>query len=119
MPDILIREGNRNRLVMDTKWKLLDDRLNDPRQKYNLSERDFYQMLAYGLNYLDGGGGDMALVYPRTDEFDRPLPPFLFSGAVGLRLWALPFCLRSRSLLVPADGPFTGIFRQEKEPAPG
>ena len=118
VPDILIREGNRNRLVMDTKWKLLDERLDDPRQKYRLSERDFYQMLAYGLNYLDGGGGDMALVYPKTDVFDRPLPPFEFSGAEGLRLWALPFCLRSRSLQVPADDPFPCIFRQEKEREP-
>ena len=118
VPDILVREGNCNRLVMDTKWKLLDARQADPRQKYGLSERDFYQMLAYGLNYLDGGRGDMALVYPKTDAFDRPLPPFLFSGAEGLRLWALPFCLRSRSLLVPADDPFPGIFREEKQPAP-
>ncbi len=117
VPDILIREGNSNRLVLDTKWKLLDARQADPRQKYGLSERDFYQMLAYGLNYLDGGGGDVALVYPRTDEFDRPLPPFLFSGAEGLRLWVLPFCLRSRSLLVPAHGPVPGIFREEKQPA--
>ena len=117
VPDILVREGNRNRLVMDTKWKLLDGRLDDPRQKYGLSERDFYQMLAYGLNYLDGGKGDMALVYPKTDVFDRPLPPFVFSGPVGLRLWALPFCLRSRSLRVPADGPFSGIFHEEKVPA--
>ena len=116
VPDILIRDGNHNRLVMDTKWKLLDARQADPRQKYGLSERDFYQMLAYGLNYLDGG--DMALIYPKTDAFDRPLPPFVFSGAEGLRLWALPFCLRSRSLQVPADDPFPGIFREEKQPAP-
>ena len=117
MPDILIREGNRTRLMLDTKWKLLDTRLDDPGRKYGLSEPDFYQMLAYGLCYLDGGKGDMALVYPKTDAFDRPLPPFVFSGAEGLRLWALPFCLRSRSLQVPADEPFPGIFRQEKEPA--
>jgi len=118
VPDILIREGNRTLLVLDTKWKLLDAGLDDPRQKYGLSERDFYQMLAYGLNYLDGGRGDMALVYPRTDDFDRPLPPFLFSGVEGLRLWALPFCLRSKSLFVPADDPFPGIFREERTPAP-
>ena len=56
----------------------------------------------------------MALVYPRTDDFDRPLPPFLFSGAEGLRLWALPFCLRSRSLLVPADDPFPASFAKRE-----
>ncbi len=121
VPDILVREGNRNRLVMDTKWKLLDARLDDPRQKYRLSQPDFYQMLAYGLNYLDGGGGAMALVYPKTDMFDRPLPPFLFSGAEELRLWALPFCLQSRSLLVPENGTFPDfpddIFREETQPA--
>ena len=117
VPDILICKGNRIRLVLDMKWKLLDARLDDPGRKYGLSERDFYQMLAYGLNYLDGGKGDMALVYPKTDAFDRPLQPFLFSGAEGLRLWALPFCLRSRSLEFPPDEPFPGIFRREKEPA--
>ena len=116
VPDILIREGNCNRLVLDTKWKLLDARLADPKQKYGLSERDFYQMLAYGLNYFDESGGDMALVYPKTDAFDRPLPPFQFSGTEGLRLWALPFCLRSRWLLVQADDPFPCIFREENEP---
>ena len=117
VPDILIREGDRTRLVLDTKWKLLNARLDDPGRKYGLSERDFYQMLAYGLNYLEGDKGDMALVYPKTDAFDRPLPPFVFSGTQGLRLWALPFCLRSRSLQFPPDEPFPCIFRQEKEPA--
>ena len=115
-PDILICGSEGNRLVLDAKWKLLDARLADPKQKYRLSQGDFYQMLAYGLNYLEGTG-DMALVYPKTDEFERPLPPFLFPGSEGLRLWVLPFCLRTRSLQFPEDVRFLDVFRQGKESA--
>ena len=116
IPDILICDTDSNRLVLDTKWKLLDARVPDPKQKYRLSQGDFYQMLAYGLNYLEGRG-DMALIYPKTDLFERPLPPFLFPETEGLRLWVLPFCLASGSLQVPPDAPFSGIFRKEKESA--
>ena len=99
--------------MLDTKWKLLDARLADPKQKYRLTQGDFYQMLAYGLNYL-GGNGDMALVYPKTDMFDEPLPPFLFPTTEGLRLWVLPFCLRARSLQAPEGQGFPNIFRQAR-----
>lgn len=116
IPDIVICDSEGNRLVLDTKWKLLDARLADPKQKYRLSQGDFYQMLAYGLNYL-GGEGHMALVYPKTDMFDGPLPPFLFPGTEGLRLWVLPFCLGTRSLQAPEGDGFPDIFRQVKDSA--
>ena len=114
-PDLLVREGDENRMVIDTKWKLLDRRQSGGSDKYGLSQGDFYQLQAYGLNYLDHGT-HLALVYPRTDEFDRPLPVFRFRNPDGLRLWVLPFCLQSRKLLLPEDAGLAEIFCAAGEP---
>ncbi|MBQ9579387.1 MAG: 2-keto-D-gluconate dehydrogenase, partial [Ottowia sp.] len=100
-PDLLVREGGTNRLVLDTKWKLLNQA--NTSDKYGLSQADFYQLHAYGHNYLDddGNGGDVVLIYPKTDTFDRALPEFKFPKSPGLRLWVLPFCLGKRELILP------------------
>lgn len=99
-PDLLVREGGTNRLVLDTKWKLLNQA--NTSDKYGLSQADFYQLHAYGHNYL-GGQGDVVLIYPETDTFKQALPVFKFQSS-GLRLWVLPFCLQSKRLLLPEDG---------------
>lgn len=118
-PDLLIREGGRDALVLDTKWKLLDGLKSNGTDKYGLSQGDFYQLQAYGYSYLDGHG-DVVLVYPMTTSFDRPLPVFEFPKPGGLRLWALPFCLKSRRLSVPDDAPFAANFLGESlEGTPG
>lgn len=111
-PDLLIRESSRDALVLDTKWKLLDGFKSNGTDKYGLSQGDFYQLQAYGHSYLDGHG-DVVLVYPKTASFDRPLPVFEFPKPGGLRLWALPFCLKSRRLSVPDDAPFAANFLGE------
>ncbi len=108
-PDLLIREVARNALVLDTKWKLLDGLKSNGTDKYGLSQADFYQLQAYGHSYLDGQG-DVVLVYPKTASFAKPLPMFEFPKPGGLRLWALPFCLKSRRLSVPEDAPFAASF---------
>ena len=108
-PDLLIRDGDRDALVLDTKWKLLDGLKSNGSDKYGLSQGDFYQLQAYGHSYLDGHG-DVVLVYPKTTTFDRPLSVFEFPKPGGLRLWALPFCLKSRRLSVPDDAPFAANF---------
>lgn len=102
-PDLLVREAGKNQLVLDTKWKLLDDRKATGADKYGLDQGDFYQLHAYGQSYLDGHG-DVVLIYPRTDAFDQPLPVFDFPESKGLRLWVLPFCLRERVLVLPTCG---------------
>jgi 5-methylcytosine-specific restriction enzyme subunit McrC len=102
MPDLLIRDGSRNASVLDTKWKLLDSLKSSASDKYGLSQGDFYQLHAYGRSYLDGVG-DVVLIYPKTGAFQVPLPVFHFPKADGLRLWVLPFCLKSRKLLVPEE----------------
>jgi 5-methylcytosine-specific restriction enzyme subunit McrC len=101
-PDLLIQESSGDVLVLDTKWKLLDGVKTNGTDKYGLSQSDFYQLHAYGQSYLDGQG-DVALIYPKTSSFDRPLPVFDFPKSAGLRLWVLPFCLAEWRLIVP-DG---------------
>lgn len=108
-PDLLVRDSDQDLLVLDTKWKLLDGLKANGTDKYGLSQSDFYQLHAYGQSYLDGEG-DVVLVYPKTDSFDRPLPVFTFPNSSGLRLWVLPFCLKQRELLIPPDAVFANSF---------
>ena len=74
-----------------------------------LSQGDFYQLHAYGQNYLDGDGA-VVLIYPRTDAFNKALPVFEFPKAPGLRLWVLPFCLKKKRLLLPQCGSLDAFF---------
>lgn len=101
-PDILVRNGDQDVLVLDTKWKLLDGLKQNGTDKYGLSQTDFYQLQSYGQSYLDGDG-DIALVYPKTDSFAQPLPVFDFQNGSKLRLWVLPFCIKTKTLLIPSD----------------
>lgn len=108
-PDLLIRDSDRDLLVLDTKWKLLDGLKANGTDKYGLSQSDFYQLQAYGLSYLDGTG-DVVLIYPRTDAFDDPLPVFDFLKSSGMRLWVLPFCLKERRLKLPTSPHLQSVF---------
>jgi len=108
-PDLLVKQKQGTRLVLDTKWKLLDAAKRNDRDKYQLSEADFYQLYAYGHHYLDSTG-DIVLIYPRTDAFTEPLPPFDFPKATGMRLWVLPFCLKKSELMLPDVPALNKIF---------
>jgi 5-methylcytosine-specific restriction enzyme subunit McrC len=108
-PDLLVQASATNRLVLDTKWKLLDSEKSTGTGKYGLDQGDFYQLHAYGQSYLDGLG-DVVLIYPRTDAFDRAQPVFEFPKSKGLRLWVLPFCLRERVLVLPTCGSLDILF---------
>ena len=110
-PDLLVRDGARECLVLDTKWKLINSRKFNGTDKYGLAQADFYQLQAYGQSYLKAKG-DVVLVYPLTDVFDLPLPVFLFPHAPELRLWVLPFCLKTRMLLAPVEEPFATILKE-------
>lgn len=94
-PDLLVSFAGQ-RTVLDTKWKRLDISLGNARDKYGLSQSDFYQLYAYGQRYLSGAG-ELFLIYPRTDVFQRPLEPFHFDSR--LRLWVVPFDLDSETLV--------------------
>ncbi|MEQ3645337.1 McrC family protein [Alteromonas sp.] len=88
-PDIAIYDGRELKLVLDTKWKLIDASKANGTDKFLLSQQDFYQMHAYGHKYLQGEG-DLVLIYPLNDKFTAPLSSaFEFSSS--LRLWVVPF----------------------------
>ena len=92
-PDLAITENKKLIIILDTKWKLL----NTDSKKYDLSQNDLYQLFAYGHKYLEGKG-DLVLIYPKTQSFEIPLPPFYYSEA--LTLWVIPFCLENNKLIL-------------------
>jgi len=108
-PDLLVQTSKVNRLVLDTKWKLIDGRLSTGSEKYGLMQGDFYQLYAYGQNYLEGNG-DVILIYPKTNAFHKALPEFTFPKSSGLRLWVLPFCLKQKRLLLPECGSLDAFY---------
>jgi 5-methylcytosine-specific restriction enzyme subunit McrC len=117
-PDLLIQEATVNRMVLDTKWKHIDGMKSNGIDKYKLSQADFYQIHAYGHNYLSGQG-DVVLIYPKTDDFDGALDKFEFPRSEGLRLWVLPFCLEKCVLILPACGGLDQLFKRVGDPADG
>jgi len=96
-PDMLMTQGERQ-WVLDAKWKRVN--CADIENRFGLSQSDFYQLFAYGHKYL-GGRGDLLLIYPATEDFSRALGPFVFSDA--MRLWAVPFDLETKKLLLASD----------------
>jgi 5-methylcytosine-specific restriction enzyme subunit McrC len=108
-PDLLVQASKVNRVVLDTKWKLINAQQATSSDKYGLDQGDFYQLHAYGQNYLDSLG-DVVLIYPKTDTFNNALPVFEFPKSSGLRLWVLPFCLRDKRLLLPECGSLDAYF---------
>jgi len=94
-PDLLIqsRQPVQTKMVMDTKWKLVNSNLQK-QSLYGLAQSDFYQMLAYGLKYL-GGAGEMYLIYPAHDDFNQPIQQhFAFSET--LKLWVVPYRITAK-----------------------
>jgi 5-methylcytosine-specific restriction enzyme subunit McrC len=87
-PDLVVKQGKSNQIVLDTKWKLLDTTLSNS----NISQSDIYQLFAYAKKYLgaDTDGQDVVLIYPSQDNFSEPLSsPFELGD--GHRLWVVPF----------------------------
>lgn len=66
-PDILVRRKGEVVLVIDTKWKRLKPRSEDP--KRGISQADVYQMMAYGRLY---GCRRLMLLYPHDAGLDHP-----------------------------------------------
>lgn len=99
-PDLMVQKSTQNIAVLDTKWKLLNQALDNGSDKYGLSQADFYQMFAYGHNYLNGTG-NMFLIYPRQDNFEEAIQvPFDFTDLAGaptsLKLWVVPFEIKEK-----------------------
>jgi 5-methylcytosine-specific restriction enzyme subunit McrC len=65
-PDLIVREGERIVMVIDTKWKRIAPRIDD--QKQGVSQTDVYQLMAYSQLYQCP---NVMLLYPHH----RELPP--------------------------------------------
>jgi 5-methylcytosine-specific restriction enzyme subunit McrC len=90
-PDIFIdrSQSNAKNIVMDTKWKLINQ--NDRGGRYGLKDSDIQQMFAYSHYYLKHES-EVILVYPyRKDKFDQPLDDFGFRDTNGAKLRVVPF----------------------------
>ncbi|HDG7213446.1 McrC family protein [Acinetobacter nosocomialis] len=65
-PDIQIQhKKTRKKIILDTKWKLLDQ--NDQTRRFGLKDSDIQQMFAYSYYYLDHAS-EVILVYPRQER---------------------------------------------------
>ena len=85
-PDLSLTRGNRNAFILDAKWKRIDGRDDDP--KHGIDQSDMYQLYAYAKAY---DCDVVALVYPRTRSFTRPLRYRFFDD---VRMMCLPFDVR-------------------------
>ena len=83
-PDISLISHNTVNFILDAKWKRVDARSED--RKHNIDQHDMYQLFAYGKNYECKA---VALVFPKTDQFDKPFE-YKFTNE-GLILKCLPF----------------------------
>jgi 5-methylcytosine-specific restriction enzyme subunit McrC len=63
-PDIIFKEGDTVKLILDTKYKIL----NKKDKKFGISPSDMYQMAAYASTY---DCNNVILLYPRTADVDE------------------------------------------------
>ena len=87
-PDIALMRNGEVRFVLDAKWKAIDGKAADP--KHDIAQSDIYQLYSYGRKF---GCRTVALIYPRTGQFQRPLR-YEFDDRVRgspIALWCFPF----------------------------
>ena len=81
-PDITLSSSDKM-FILDTKWKRINENTNDP--KRGIIQADMYQLYSYGKKY---GCEKVALIYPRTDEFQNH---FHYRFDDNLSLFCFPF----------------------------
>ena len=87
-PDIALMRNREVRFVLDAKWKVVNGKTADP--KHDIAQSDIYQLYSYGRKF---GCHTVALIYPRTAQFQRPLR-YEFEDRVHgqpMALWCFPF----------------------------
>ena len=67
-PDISLMSDGKAEFILDTKWKRLN--AEDGDLKRGVNQADMYQIFVYGKKY---GCRKVALVYPKTVQFPKPL----------------------------------------------
>lgn len=83
-PDITLGKRGEPEFILDAKWKRLKSKAEDG-EKRGIRQADMYQLYAYGKRY---GCRTVALLYPRTDEFNEPVR---FGFDDDLALVCMPF----------------------------
>lgn len=86
-PDVVIQNENSNSTIIDTKWKIIDQSLNN--KNYNISQSDMYQLYAYGKKYTRNKVPHLVLLYPSNPKFTSKLQNFVYEG--DLKLEVVPF----------------------------
>ena len=81
-PDITLSSSDKM-FILDAKWKRINENTNDP--KRGIIQADMYQLYSYGKKY---GCEKVALIYPRTDEFENH---FHYRFDDNLSLFCFPF----------------------------
>ena len=88
-PDIALARGDGDvAFVLDAKWKAINGTSDD--STHDIAQSDIYQLYSYGRKY---GCRTVALIYPRTAQFQHPLR-YDFDDKVTsqpLSLWCFPF----------------------------
>ena len=71
-PDISLRHRAAHAIpiILDTKWKRINEGNDRHSSKHGLSQADVYQLFAYGKKY---GCNTVVLIYPRTENFQSTL----------------------------------------------
>lgn len=88
-PDIVASSGGVNSMVLDTKWKLINQYAEA--KNYKISQSDMYQLYAYGKKYAGAESPLLVLIYPSNPNFTEAIEPFNYEG--DLHLVACPFDL--------------------------
>jgi len=99
-PDVIIRQGGRVVMVIDTKWKRMTPQIDDPKQ--GVSQGDVYQLMAYSQLY---NCPHVMLLYPHHGEL--PPDPICTRYAIGAKNAAATLSLATLDV--------TGISRQHVE----
>jgi 5-methylcytosine-specific restriction enzyme subunit McrC len=92
-PDIVVSHKNREdiRLVLDTKWKLIDGKSPTPiygkDNNHTIKQSDMYQLFAYGKKYKVKR---VILIYPSWSKFNKKL---FYKFDDNLSLAVIPFPL--------------------------
>ncbi|GAB3906697.1 McrC family protein [Larkinella knui] len=82
-PDLILRQNGKT-TVLDTKWKRID--AANTAGNYGIDQADLYQLYAYGKKY---GASELLLIYPATEQFQKPLDLFGYDETMHLRV--VPF----------------------------
>lgn len=91
-PDIVAMSGEVSELVLDTKWKLINQYAE--KKNYYISQADMYQLYAYGKKYAKEKSPLLVLIYPSNPSFTKPIELFNYEG--DLNLLTYPFDLSGK-----------------------